>query len=217
MDIQVGTILFLSMVNKLKVTRIIYLLLFISKVFISSCNVSKSTRNSFTNCYDNVKTGLNHHINLKGIYKPIDSSLIPVQYIFYSNSFTRQGSSKFWRKEFLENSKFGTYGKYHLSVDTIKIQYITSPNHMSYGKIDVWFKIIDNTTLEMIYYGSKQNITKQDLEEFKVNNRYSKNGIIHYKFHTLDKVPDIDKSYIMNKKWFWCNEEDYMKWKSGKK
>ncbi len=190
-----------------------YLLFFVGAFFVG-CFVPKKTIKDFTFCFDNEDSELNFLIKTNGFYLSNNDS-IGHDYMFYDNGFTNVGSGNFWSNTSSKNDKYGFYGKYNVNKDTLKVQYITSPQGQTTGKIDVWFKIIDKTTLEMIYYGAKQYIKKTDLEEFKLNHFYVKNKATIFKFFPLDERPDINKTYIINKKWFWCNENLYKNWKSN--
>lgn len=188
------------------------------------CGIPKHVKESFTYCFDNKYSGLDALINLEGFYYAIgeaDSNKNDPEksqleaYIFYTNGFATTKFAVGWLQSDIDD-KYGFFGKYELIYDTIKVQFLSSPRDMLIGKHEVWFKIIDKNTLRMLYYGDGKNVKNSDLENFKLNPFYQKHGT-KYVFYPLSKVPDISKTYIINRKWFWCDKEKYKQWKKNHK
>ena len=78
------------------------------------------------------------------------------------------------------------------------------------GKFEVWFKIINKQTIDKIYQGDGYP-TEEDLEEFQTDPFYQEYGYRHY-FYPLEKRPNIKKTYIIKRNWFWCNKETKKKY-----
>ncbi|WP_199120770.1 hypothetical protein [Pedobacter sp. ASV28] len=97
---------------------------------------------------------------------------------------------------------FGFWGSYYVQKDTIYVQYLNPPGSMSNGLTQKKYKIIDYNTLELL-----DNRDKSDLPE----------GDKMAKFIAYDALPDPSKSWLKNKSWFWCNREEFKKWKAGQK
>lgn len=174
-----------------------------------SCVTSKGVIHEFTYCFDGKVTGLDTLINTNGYYLNYKVR----DYIFYNYGFTKTANFEHWKEQVpTESSKYGIYGVYNVFNDTIKVQYITPPNGKTQGKYDVWFKVIDKNTIQMIYYGGrKRYISNVDVEDFKTNSYYSLNDMVVFKFHPLKALPDIKETFVYDKKWFWCNEDVYNK------
>lgn len=149
-----------------------------------SCGVPNRVKNDFTSCFDNKNTGLDSLINVEGFYyvisktdsskaEPEDSQLRA--YIFYTNGFATTKHPSGWLQKKIDD-KYSFFGNYELIYDTIKVQFLGSPRAMSMGKFEVWFKIIDNNTLRMLYYGDGKNIKRSDIEDFYLNPFYKRHG-----------------------------------------
>lgn len=193
-----------------------HLLLIILLIY--SCITPKNAINKFTFCFSNEKTGLEKLIDLNGYYYLINTKRKTKEegYTFYNNGFSEYASGEYWLDQTKASSKYGTFGIYQIKNDTIKIQYITSPRATPSGTYKVWFKILNHNSIKMIYTGNLKHVTKEALNEFKLNQFYINRGTI-FKFHPLEKKPEIDQTYIINKNWFWCNDENFKKWKNEKK
>ena len=55
-------------------------------------------------------------------------------------------------------------------------------------------------------------MTNEDVKLYQL--RTNKRNIIFNKFFPNDSIPDANKSWIKQKKWFWCNENEYKLWKA---
>mgnify|MGYP001168281205 FL=1 len=196
--------------------------LFLIIFCVTSCiMVPKGVRENFNYCFDGKKTGLDSLININGFYYLGEDYeyLTNGEFIFYDNGFVRSGHGKSWSEQNFDNSiQYGSYGKYSLSNDTIKMQIISSPEGMGVTEYKIWFKIINYNSIEVIYQGKLNDITKSDLKKFKDDVKsdifYKKKGSI-YKISPTKRKSDINKTYIIHKKWFWCNELDYKTYKKN--
>jgi|TARA_B110000037_G_scaffold214108_2_gene269517 hypothetical protein len=200
-----------------------YLILFLSFFSIIGCIVvPKRVINNFNDCFDGKETGLDSLINIKGFYYlgKDYNNISTGEFLFYDNGFVHTRNGEYWLKQDFEDSKYGSFGKYTVSNDTIKTYIVSDPLGMGVNGYKVWFKIINYNSIELIYRGDTKNITEFNIERSKENIKadsyYKERGTI-YKFSPIKSKPDINKTYIMNKKWFWCNEESYKKWKNKKK
>lgn len=99
------------------------------------------------------------------------------------------------------------WGKYIIDGNIIKGQYILPPGAQTWINTEIWFKIIDSQTIEELYFKYKEKITDQEVKECQ--EKGIKSGYTSAKFFPLDSLPNPDKSWLKNQKWFWCNEEDY--------
>lgn len=191
---------------------------------VSSCITPRWAIDDFTYCFDNENTGLDSMLNLNGFYlissKDQDKSTMfkkRMEYMFYKNGFSWSGYGGYWLNGSHDKQpKYSRFGIYILAHDTIKVQYMASPQSQPSGKSEVWFRILNRNSIELIYKGKGGDITKDDLANFKSDSFYNKYGF-KYGFQPLDRMPYINDTYIINKKWFWCDKEKYKEWKKNHK
>ena len=188
------------------------ILLILSMIFMSSCYVyHKSTINKLELCYNGTYSGIDTLIDIKGYYKmdlnySDEKEKINNTVVFYDDGmFLFNPSLEYMRMNSinLDDSGGGQWGNYKLSNDTIIGQYITLSANTSTCK-NVYYKIIDKHTIQRI-----KTIYHYNNKTVKIN--YSEAYFVPF-----DNLPKPNKSRIKGKKWFWCNEEDYNKWKRGK-
>ena len=146
------------------------------------------------------KKGLDTLFNSKGFYYIGDlyDNISVGEYIFYDNGFLQSGHALgqiLLERNYSDIAKYGNYGSYRISKDTIKSQIISNPSGMGVYSYKVWFKIIDSNAIELIYWGHSNKITKKDIEKFKnklkSDDFYKKRGTT-FKFHPLKSKPDIN-------------------------
>lgn len=187
--------------------------------FLSSCFLSepmKHQRIFLTKgenyCYQNKYTSLDTLINIDGYYSQwIDiyinekekTYLNYYNWIFYKNGlvFHYLSGGKPLELSEKEKTKFyssGDWGTYKIHHDTIKIRFLTFGYHDAYG--EHWYKIIDSTHLKYIGFMNNSNVMEE--RDWSIA-AYTPNDVILYP----------NKSWLLNKKWFWCDEEKYKQWK----
>lgn len=110
------------------------------------------------------------------------------------------------------------WGTYQIINDTIKIKVISRGSLMasSVGAYEKWYRIIDNTTLEPLYCKGLSKDNCQDFSNcaFKLDSTFCSKS----RFYELQDVyVDPDYSWLINKKWFWKNKEEYKAWKKNKR
>ena len=113
---------------------------------------------------------------------------------------------------------YGFWGKYIVVGDTIKAQLTNHPSPLSatWMPFEVWFKVVARDHIQLIasrYLG----YDKVHQDESRMNLiRLKEEEYLSAKFKPLDlELPS--KTWLKNKKWFWCDEEEYKIWKKGKK
>lgn len=206
--------------------------------------LSRYKRN-FTYCNIGQYTGLDSMINIRGWYhtgylynaynKPFKVQKIDTLHLnimFWDDGtsvFNFGGSPHTIQSEFdkiilkIEKGKkddfFKKYnwGNYRIVGDTIKVQYI----HVPFSLNDYWFgyersfKIIDKNTLEylpMMTNSLDHNIDKASLEEMQQNFKREN----YFTFIPLERIPPPD-CWLKKKKWFWCDNEKWERWKKEQK
>jgi hypothetical protein len=107
-------------------------------------------------------------------------------------------------------SRFKHWGTWTISNDTVKSQYLEPPGGMSWSRQQIWFKVIDRNNLEWLAQGSE--ITASDIKAYKVSAGALGRNKGH--FVTFSPLPDPQKSWLMERKWFWCDQKQYQEWKS---
>ena len=192
--------------------------------------VSKNIKQNFAYCYDGKDTGIDSLIYIEGYYdfRYEDCPSCYRRVMFYKDGtyvtgpfYTRGESvqSHFNNivnrnpKELYYFHKYNEWGHYIIRSDTIKLQSVDRP---VWGSMDptwkfyeVWYKIIDRNTIIGIYPSKKPNRYTVHIEEDNYMRRYG----IPAKFTPLTVRPDSN-CWLKEKKWFWCNEEDWEEYKT---
>jgi hypothetical protein len=201
-------------------------LLFVFLFGTISCLPPKTTVNAFRNkyyCHCEKEKGLSDLLNLNGYYSMSEAisynygfpsqivhDTIERNTIFYNNGIILYS---FYKEKFQKDKdkKFGFYnrgmalwGSYIIQNDTIKAVFSQNPGGMSWSIGYVWFEIIDSTSIREIYFKWREPITKEDILKTYLNDNNNIAVFVNY-----DMLPNPDKSWLKQKKWFWCNEEDW--------
>lgn len=199
-----------------------YALVIISLLLLSSCvffMVPRDTKDDFIRCYSikNSNTELDNKIEIEGIYFPEKSkgrnpsleeleSFLPC-FIFYENGFCTKNPPYVWfldvNNEDVPSSYFNhgsIWGLYEIIGDTIKAHFIPKPGAMDCRVEKRSFNIKNDTCLEETIFNGTIIHNSND------NNMY-------FIFHHFDSLPNPKKSWIIKKKWFWCNKSEYKRWK----
>ncbi|MHA4738138.1 hypothetical protein [Dyadobacter sp. MSC1_007] len=110
-----------------------------------------------------------------------------------------------------DDLKHAFWGSYHIVGDTIKSQFFSPPINIAWGKGEIWFKKNDNNTLQKIGLAWERPMSAADIRRFKLANKDSHGNL--GTFIRSNNLPPPDKSWLLKRKWFWCNKEEYVKWK----
>jgi len=204
--------------------KTIFLPIILSLVLVSCSFLRQNTQavESFTYCFNDEYTGLDTLLNINGFYYSVynlsmDEKNKNIQIhdtIYPSFAFFKNGMYvSNLCVDCLQNIKIqsigGEWGLYTLCGDTIKAQFIEPPSSMSFTKGEIWFKIIDKNTVQPLGTKYQTPMKSDDIKQVRNN----KQSIKLCKFTPLYALPDPNKSWIINEKWFWCNEEAYKRWK----
>ena len=190
--------------------RVVIFISLVSIIFTScSFTVPPRIKREFKYCFTGEKTGLDTLINIKGYYAPdtviresnkiLPKDTLSPAYIFYDNGFV-EGNAR--TSYYLEHEKLsffakrgGSYGRYVLHGDTIKLQYVTGPGGQSRDIAEIWFKIIDRNTIQRIETEKKASLSYVELPS------YAERIFI---FRPLEIKIKPEETWIYNKKWFRC-------------
>jgi len=179
-------------------------------------------RSMLRNGYTNKCSGLDTIININGLYyiripqekvKEVTHTYDTIYnaFIFYPNGFFEITTMDIiMQKEYLKGKKpsyfkYGEHGFYKVVGDTIKARYVEPPGGMTWYAGETWFKIINENTIEVIV-GEARSLNYMDA---------TRNYICNFK--ELSFIPPYNKSWLIRKKWFWENEEDFKQWKKKNK
>ncbi|MEZ4720359.1 MAG: hypothetical protein R2813_00610 [Flavobacteriales bacterium] len=98
--------------------------------------------------------------------------------------------------EYILNHYFHS-GNYIVCGDTIKLQYSSNPKEMGKYNTVLWYLIENKNTLSYLKPES-----------------YEKGWSNHtMNFKPQTNLPDPNQSWLKQKKWFWCDEQDFKSWK----
>jgi len=118
---------------------------------------------------------------------------------------------------FFENglcANMGVFGTYEIIRDTIKTLMIYRSSYMAAEACvyEKWYKIINKNTIQAVYV---KRINRDCLIE---SNWLDTTYIFPAKhFPTSQSYYSPENSWLMNKKWFWRNKNEYEEWKRNKK
>ncbi len=112
----------------------------------------------------------------------------------------------------------GEWGLYTTRNDTLKIKVIGRGSLMasSVWAYEKYYRILDQNTLEPIYC---KGLSRDVCPEFS-NCAFSLDSsfYLNSRFYYLeDLFVDPNYSWLMNKKWFWKNKNEYKAWKRSKR
>ncbi len=198
------------------------ILIFVTICFIAiGCRPIKSTRNSFSQskfCYSGIEKSLyKTSFNIHGYYHIVETKTISWNYppqekvvdIVIDFVFFNDGSFVYtFNPKTLSGLMWGTY---IIEQDTIKGHFIEPPRGMSWEAGYVWFKIIDRSSLQQLHFKYRTPIVDEEI------NAKKDADMPIGKFINLDSASYqqvYQKNWLKNRKWYWCNEADFMKWKS---
>jgi hypothetical protein len=171
-------------------------------------------------CYSNNKQ---HYEKLKynGYYAFMHNDTItdPMRVIFYDDGFCIWSfNPKYYEQtkdKWLGFYNRGThFGCYEVVQDTIKVHFIEGLGGMSWHSGFIWYKIVDSNTIKEVAINGNP-IQKKDVLEHPTH-PYRKD-IPLGKFVEYKSLPDPNKSWLKNKKWFWCDKSEYKQWKENLK
>jgi hypothetical protein len=191
-------------------------------VFLAGCRPIAETRNSFQKtkyCYSGENTHLDSLIHINGYYT------FKVEYLrntgypsvqklatyYFNVLFFSDGTFLYY---YYVSGNNGQWGKYVLESDTIKAQFIEPPGGMSWAKGEVWFKIIDSTSIKEIYFKYREPITYEEVSSEKDSSMLRGEFV---KYNSLPNPDNTKFNWLKKRKWFWCDEAKYNEWKRSKK
>jgi hypothetical protein len=196
-------------------------ILYLAVVFLlQSCYVvHKQTASEFDYCYNSAKAGVEKYININGYYlidyefDDIDSlnkSTRTEVLVFLDDGIYIDAPTLDFFHNACVNEKWDSYGfgmgLYNIHNDTITVEYIYRGSATS-GCVTVMYKIIDSNTLSRVFYGNCNNPPQSFISNHIVSNA----KFIPY------SLPDINKIWIKEMDWFWCDKIKFKEWKKQNK
>lgn len=111
------------------------------------------------------------------------------------------------------DTSYVIWGSYYIDRDTIKAQYYPAPINVAGFRTEIWFRMVGNNKLTIIGRTWSKLLGESDLEKYRRNNP-------GYETHTSqfinrNEIPDPNQSWLKKRKWFWCDNEDYLRWKDA--
>jgi hypothetical protein len=166
-------------------------------------------------CYQNKSVGLERRINLNGYYVSPEYPTVAAVFLkdgrYIDHLWMRDssdGAEREFEGPFIVNGP-SNWGTYKLNGDTIKAAYIYTA-YPPWFKEERWYRIIDAQTIETIAR-SDQHKPMVDKKTGQYAHKYLYTGRRHY-FVRNDSMPEFKRSWIMKKRWFWCDEAAYEAW-----
>ncbi len=193
-------------------------ILMFSVFILSACSpkylyMPRKVKDSFTQCYDNAEIETNGKIKLNGYYigKTSTDKVVVNSILFFKDgslAFNVHVGGLFYDEDRLH--KYGTWGTYSVKDDTLTIQTVNH-NFFSSFCLEGKYLILNDTTLKELYTKDLVSKTVQ-LNDITKNPYY----ILPLNFKKKENKPD-SLCWLKEKRWFWCNKEQYKKWKKEQK
>ena len=221
---------------------LLILIYFTSCSVYETINAPKGVKIPFRDCYNNDINNTNSSFKINGYYETrtyFNMFKDTAEIETFNDSymvFYKDGTvvTNFWHfnaatvkqylfnivKEEKSNRKNGYYhwndwGTYKLMNDTIKIMVCEKSRYLNgYNLYVKWYKIINDSTLIDVKYKQLYPNTYEIVIDTTHFIGGKINPLTH--FHAFDSIPP-SKPWIKNRKWFWCNKEDYKKYKQEQK
>ena len=186
-------------------------LILITTILFSAC-VGITTYNNLKNDFsylkfDNKPNLTNGLFNIKGYYALTDKTNYTSYFMFFEDgSYTHQ--------VFFDTNNniigYSTGGVYQLYGDTIIVQMIDKGVGLTVSSYaEIWFKIIDKNTLELIYF-AMETTTVENYKSISYLKPYdlSKYKSLYATFIPLDSIPEFNNG-LKRDKFFWEDEKDW--------
>jgi len=187
---------------------------FLFLAFLNSCFVPRESKLKYSYCYKKVLVNIDSLININGIFFPENvisgldtlgydnAGYFAPKYVFYNNNMTTKNIPRNWyvpdKNYKIRSSNGGTWGMYQINEDTIKARYISCCGGQTNFIHSLWFKVIDRNTIEQVCcFEDKSGIYSTKI----------------FKFVPHDSLPVSEESWLLKKKWFWCNKNEWKKYK----
>jgi hypothetical protein len=188
-------------------------------ICLSSCIASLKDKNKFKNTNHCFKNSINvDSLNNLGYYRfhiynafSKDDSSKTYDIVFYKNGICLNSYFENKENNEEENERWGRWGTYFVENDTIKTLTFNPPGSLQFISTEYWFKIRNDKTLENICAG----IHCASETSIKNYQKIKENESVIGKFVKLDTLPDFNNSWIIKRKWFWCNKQDWKEWKKN--
>ncbi len=191
--------------------KLIKIIILLQLLFVMhSCyTVNKSVIQDLDYCYSKSETGIESIININGYYEISYISINEIRkeaVVFYDDGIylefpsvemlldSHSISKKSWGEM---NVKCGIY---KLLQDTIKVQYVYIGSATS-GCETIFYKVKRFDSIEKVFYGNCDTPPRMFLK----NNQVS----VSINFIPYFKIPNANQIWLKQKKWFWCNKDEW--------
>ena len=227
----------------MKKLRYIFFSLFFISCF---AHMPRYLKKNFTYCYEKKCTNIDTLIHIAGYFRESilgENDLIGkvydvskpdtmgfMNFILYKNGMCVFGfhnyedSLSVLFKELQKNKNDYFYkggpvywGCYQIYRDTIKLQVTNHPSFMAPWMVyEEWYKIIDRNTLQPIAY------KRLDIDFDDKNKTIQQMIILNPQKHLpatffpVKEKPESKYSWILKRKWFWCDKKQFKEWKKKK-
>ena len=197
--------------------KITFLIITCACLTFSCISIPRNIKKAFTFCYTDTYTGIDTLINIDGHYSAL---------IFYENGLVAQliysDANQLQRNDFSliervtenpetkESKSFYNFidcGSYVIDRDMIKVQMLHNHHSINdeWDGREEWYKIIDKNTL-LFVERFLLTTNKRQKEQFSRNYKYPQEQVI---FVPLPVKLPLEYHWILKKKWFWCNNQDW--------
>ena len=113
------------------------------------------------------------------------------------------------------DSSYGLWGSYYIEKNTVKTQYFSPPITVSWDREEVWFELMEDHRMRVIGRTWDKELSEADLKKYQ-QNQLNREAVFS-QFIKHDSLPDPNRSWLKERKWFWCNKTEYQLWRQDLK
>lgn len=154
-----------------------------------------------------------------GSHNTIDTTFEAI-YIFNSDGFffsyiVPKGKEIAFDSDFYNWNVFRK-GRFEEINDTIKLIDMDKNGQFKYELKRTYFVVIDSLQLRLIYFSYDDKIpTTRDFLKYQAQRHEEAQNI--YLFREHEPLPESARVWMLNYKWFWCDEEEFKAYKRKKR
>ena len=107
-------------------------------------------------------------------------------------------------------------GRYIMKNDTLMLIDMDKNGQFKYCITRTYFLVIDSTRLRLLYFSNDEKIPQQqDFVNFQKSQPERAANL--FNFREQHPLPESSKVWMLDYEWFWCDKEEYQRYKNKKR